>query len=168
MMWLWIIGVIVVVFGFVVFRGAPYLPSQRRLIRQAFTRLYPLGSGDVLIDIGSGDGIVLREAAKLGARAVGYELNPLLVFISRWLSRHFKQVSIRLADAWTTPLPDDTTVMYIFGVTRDAKRVVNVAQREANRLKRSLYVISYGIVLPGMKADKQDGAYYLYTFYCLQ
>ncbi len=100
MWWLWLLGGLVVVFGIVVFRGAPYVPSQRRQLAIAFDELYPLGHTDMLVDIGSGDGIVLREATRRGAKAVGYELNPILVIISKLLSRNDVRVRVELADFW--------------------------------------------------------------------
>ena len=90
-----IVCIVVLLFGFVVFRGAPYVPSKRRDIKRAFEELYPLDDSDTLVDIGSGDGVVLRMAAKRGAHAVGYELNPILVLVSRWLSRKYTTVTIR-------------------------------------------------------------------------
>ena len=77
------IAAVVLLFGFVAFTGAPYVPSRRRDLQKAFDELYRLKKTDVLVDIGSGDGIVLREASRRGARAIGYELQPLLVLISR-------------------------------------------------------------------------------------
>lgn len=168
MIWGWIVGVVVLLFGLIVFRGAPYVPSQKRYVRQAFDELYPLDGKDVLVDVGSGDGIVLRLAAERGARAIGYELNPLLVVISRWLSRYDGRVSVRLVDFWLTPLPDTTTVVYAFTATLYIKKMINKMQNEANRLQHPLRYISYGNVLTGLEADATLGAYHLYTFYPLQ
>lgn len=163
----WLVTIIVLSLGWVVFRGAPYVPSQNRYIKRAFTQLYPLSSKDVLVDVGSGDGVVLRRAAFYGAHAIGYELNPLLVVISRFLSRSYGLVSIELADFWTTELPIDTTVVYAFLVTRDVKKMIAKMQTEATRLNRSLYFISYGNVLPSMMAEKTLDAYGLYCFHPL-
>ena len=168
MIWGWIVGVAILLFGLIVFRGAPYVPSQKRYVRQAFDELYPLGIKDVLVDVGSGDGIVLRLAAERGAQAIGYELNPLLVIISRWLSRYDDCISVRLVDFWLTPLPETTTVVYAFTATPYIKKMINKMQNEANRLQRPLRYISYGNVLTGLEADATLGAYYLYTFYPLQ
>ena len=71
---------IVILVGFSAFTGAPYVPSHRRDVARAFRELYSLDANDVLVDIGSGDGVVLRQASQRGARAVGYEIHPLLVF----------------------------------------------------------------------------------------
>lgn len=168
MTWLWVVGVIIVLFGFVVFRGAPYVPSQKRYIRQAFKELYPLSPNDTLVDVGSGDGVVLRIASECGARAIGYELNPILVLISRFISRNDNKVSVRLADFWFTSLPDTTTVVYAFSVTRDAKKMAKKMQSETNRLQRTLHFISFGNTLTGLESDATLGAYNLYTFYPLQ
>lgn len=168
MIWVYVIGGFVILFGAVVLRGAPYVPSQKRYIIQALTELYPLDSNDVLVDIGSGDGIVLRQAAKQGARAIGYELNPILVIISRFLCRHQPLVSVRLADFWLTPLPDDTTVVYLFGVARDKKKTIKKLQSETNRLDHELQLICYGDMLGTQTAVKAVGGYLLYAFTPLQ
>jgi len=168
MIWGWIVGIVILLFGLIAFRGAPYVPSQKRYVRQAFDELYPLGVKDVLVDAGSGDGIVLRLAAERGARAIGYELNPLLVAVSRYLSRHDKNVAVKLVDFWLMPLPNETTVVYAFTATLYVKKMINKMQDEANRLQRPLRYISYGNVLTGLEADATLGAYYLYTFYPLQ
>jgi hypothetical protein len=160
----WILVGIVLLFGFVVFRGAPYVPSRKRYIREAFTDLYQLSHEDTLIDVGSGDGIVLRQAADFGARAIGYELNPALVLISRLISRGHKGVEVHLADFWVTQLPPTTTVVYAFMVTRDIKKFVRKMQNEATRLQRPLALILYGNEIPSMEPKIERGAYRLYAF----
>ena len=85
MIWFWIFFALFMIFSLVVFRGSPYVPSQKKYIFEAFTKLYKISKNDLLIDIGSGDGIVLRQAARLGAKAIGFEINPILVLISKIL-----------------------------------------------------------------------------------
>ncbi len=169
MLWiLWLVMAIILVFGFVVFKGAPYVPSKKRELTDAFETLYPLGEGDVLVDIGSGDGIVLREAAKHGARAIGYELNPVLVGISRWLSRREPRIKVHFADFWKVALPLETTVVYVFGESRDIAKMAGKVAREADRLAKPLTLISYGFAVPGKTPAKKAGAYFLYTYTPLQ
>jgi hypothetical protein len=169
MSWLfWTVGVIIFIFGVVVFRGAPYVPSHRRQVERALDELYRLQHKDLLIDVGSGDGVVLRQAAKRGARAIGYELNPILVIISRWLSRKDKKVSVHLADFWNVALPGDTTVVYGFLVTRDIDKMARKLQHEANRLGRQIHFISYGAKIKDRPAIRQIGAHHLYLFSPLQ
>lgn len=160
---------IILIFGIVVFRGAPYVPSHRRFVRQAFTKkLYEVTTNDVLLDVGSGDGIVLRQAAARGARAIGYEINPILVAISRILSWKNKRIETRLSDFWRTTFPDDTTVVYAFAVTRDMPKLNKKMQSESNRLRRRIWLITYGADLPGKKPMKVLQAHTLYAFEPLQ
>jgi len=158
----WIAAVVIVVFGFVVFRGAPYVPSHKKQVEGAFEELYGLGPDDVLVDIGSGDGIILRAAARRGAKAIGYELNPVLVWASRFFSRGNKNIEIHLADFWRVSLPAETTVVYAFAVTRDITKMAEKLQSEATRLKKPLYFISYGNDIPGHTPVKVVRAHFLY------
>lgn len=168
MAWFFVIWIVVLVFGLVVFRGAPYVPSKRRDIERAFTELYELNDKDVLVDVGSGDGVVLRTASRLGAKAVGFELNPILVILSRIFSRRDSNIKVKLADFWITPLPANTTIVYGFLVTRDVKKMIRKMKTEVTRLNRPIRYISYGSSLTGMKHDKSLGANKLYTFFPLQ
>jgi len=167
MWWLWPLLIVVGLFGFVVFRGAPYVPSRKRELAVAFEQLYQLDSSDVLVDIGSGDGIVLREAARRGARAIGYELNPVLVMISRLLSRGSTLIATHLADFWMVRLPAETTVVYVFGESRDITKMAKKVEQEAIRLGKDLSFISYGFSIPNKTPVKKVGAYYLYKFVAL-
>lgn len=168
MIWFWLLFVVIMIFGFVVFRGAPYVPSRKRELTKAFDELYALGEHDVLVDIGSGDGIVLREAAKRRARAIGYELNPILVLISRFLSRRQPLIETYLADFWFVQLPAETTVVYVFGESRDITKMASKVADEARRLNKPLAFISYGFAVPNVTHIKKVGAYYLYQFNSLQ
>ena len=169
MIWLgFILLAVVLVFGLVVFRGAPYVPSSKKYIQQALTELYPLNSTDLLVDIGSGDGVVLRQASKLGAQAIGYEINPILVYISYFLSRKDKNVTVKLADFWMTNFPPNTTVVYVFSVTRDMDKIAKRIQTETDRLGKKINLIVYGGQIKDMKSIKSVGAYCLYEFHSLQ
>lgn len=159
-----ILACIVLLFGFVVFFGAPYLPSKRGDLKRAFSKLRPVTKHDVVVDIGSGDGIVLREAARRGAKAIGYELNPALVLIARLLSFGNKRVEVHVANAWKVQLPSDVTLVYAFVVERDEAKLANLVQRECNRLGRPLQLVSYGYSLKTKKPDTSLAPHDLYTF----
>ena len=167
-MWLVIFALVVVGIGFVAFTGAPYVPSKKRDIERAFTELYALGSQDVLVDIGSGDGIVLRLASSKGAHAIGYELHPLLVWISKFLSRNDDNVMILLANFWNVDIPANTTVVYTFGDARDIKKMYDKVASEATRINHALKFISYGFEVPGISPEKTVGAHHLYSVQPLQ
>ena len=166
MIWLIICAVIVLV-GFVAFFGAPYVPSQKKYIRRAFDH-FGISPSDTVVDIGSGDGVVLRVAATYGALAVGYEIHPVLVVISRMLSRRNPRITTRLTNAWHAALPDSTTFVYAFSVSRDEEKLTKLVQREANRLGRPLKLLCLGSPFGARTADETFEAYYLYIFQPLQ
>ena len=163
-----VIGGIVALFFLVVLRGAPYLPSRRKDVALAFDELYPLGSTDTLIDIGSGDGVVLRQAAARGARAIGFEINPILVILSRLLSLRRPGVQTKWRDFWLTPLPPETTVVYVFGESRDIVKMAARVQSEANRLHKTIWLISYAFDIPGLQPTRSFHAHFLYEMSPLQ
>lgn len=156
-----------VFFGLVVCIGAPYVPSHKKDVKRAFD-YFGLSSTDTLIDIGSGDGIVLRIASRYGAKAVGYEINPILVVISRMLSRRDAGVAILLQNAWLARLPESTTMVYAFAVNRDEGKLMSLLQREANRLHTPLKLLCYGSPFTRMTATDSFEAYHLYIFQPLQ
>lgn len=61
---------------------APFVPTREEIVERALTEIH-LEPTDVLCDLGSGDGRFVMSAARRGARAVGVELDPKLVEISR-------------------------------------------------------------------------------------
>ena len=158
----WILIGLVLLFGFVVFFGSPYVRTLRSDRKRVFDELYELNSDDLVVDLGSGDGVVLREVSARGARAYGIELNPVLVMISRFLSRRDTRVQTVVGNLRTTPFPDETTVVYVFGNTTHTEAISRVIQREATRLDRELNVLSYGAAIPGLKVVNKKGAYTLF------
>lgn len=160
----WSVAGVILVFGWVVIRGAPYVPSHRRFVRQSFKELYPVSSTDTLVDLGSGDGVVLREASACGAQAIGCEINPLLVLMTRLLSWGDRRVTVKTADYWRVDLPKETTIVYIFAVTRDIKKVEKHMQRWADTCQHDLYLMTYGTKLKGKKPIRELNAHALYVF----
>lgn len=142
--------------------GSPYVPSRSRDLKQALQTLHPLSKRDVLVDLGSGDGIVLRLAAKQGARAHGIELNPFLVFISKILCRNNPRISIAFGDLRSMKLPAEVTVVYTFPNTKDVTALSRKLLSESVRLKRDFYLISYGSPFPDLMLEKKGGAHLLY------
>lgn len=158
-----LVGAVIAVFLLTALIGAPYVPTRRRESREAFTKLRPLKHTDVVLDIGSGDGAVLSEVCAQGAGAVGYEINPILVALARWrLRKYGDQCRIVVRDFWRTPFPDDTTVVYTFGDSRDIRKMYAKVASEAARLGRPLDFVSYAFEVAGEKPIKTHRAHHLY------
>lgn len=169
MIWLLVpAGLIVMTFLLTVLFGAPYVPSQRRDVSLSFDNLYAVGPGDTLVDIGSGDGVVLREAARRGARAIGYEINPILAVVSRLLSRQQLGVEVRAANYMRSDLPPDTTIVYLFGESYHIAQVSRWIAGQVTKLQRPIYVMSYGFTMPGHTPVRQHRAHRLYLIEPLQ
>ena len=62
---------------------APFDPTPRDVVERMLN-LASVKSGDILYDLGAGDGrVVITAAKKFGIRAVGYEIDPGLVKLAR-------------------------------------------------------------------------------------
>ena len=157
-----IIGCIVLLFGAVVFRGAPYVPTLRRSVQHALD-LLDLNKDDLLVDLGSGDGVVLKAAASRGWRALGYEINPLLCAVARL--RCLPQrglVSVRWRDFWLAELPHDAKAVFVFLAGPHMPHLARkLSQIMANR-SEPLKVMSYGFAIPGYLPKKMSNGLYLY------
>jgi 16S rRNA A1518/A1519 N6-dimethyltransferase RsmA/KsgA/DIM1 with predicted DNA glycosylase/AP lyase activity len=155
----------ILIFAFVVVFGAPFVPTRARWAATALD-LAKIGPIDTVVDLGSGNGIVLHLAAQRGARVVGYELNPLLVLWSRLrLLKYGKRARVQLANFWMVDLPNDTTVVYVFAVERDERKLIRYLEDQASKVRaKKLKVISFGLPLSGKKSLGQAQGANLYKF----
>jgi hypothetical protein len=154
-----ILGSIAACFGLVVLFGAPYVPSLKPHMRAAFD-LLSLEKGDLLLELGAGDGRVMLVALKRGYRVVGYELNPILALIA-WLRtrRYGKRARVVWGDAFRVSWPDDTKAVYLFGV----KRLVSKVDQRLRNNPGSKFV-TVGFEVPERRADATKGAVHLYVY----
>ncbi len=158
----WIGIVVVAVFAGTALTGAPFVPSRRKELEIIFKELYKLGKKDLLVDLGSGDGKVLKAASDFGAQALGIELNPFLVIFSKIRFISNPRVKTKLRDFFRSDLPSETTVVYVFGDGRDMKRIAKKVEKQAHKIGRPIYLISHAFEIPGHKVQKKVRAYLLY------
>jgi hypothetical protein len=151
---------IVLPFGIGAVLGAPYVPILHR-DSERILKLSGLKPGQTLVDLGSGDGRLMRAAAAQGIRCIGYEINPYLVWISRLVCwRYRKLVTIHTANIWHTKIPR-ADVIYIFGLDRYME---NLEQKFTAELSRPTKVISYIFRLPSKAPVHQTHNTYTYEF----
>ncbi|KAM6089291.1 ATP synthase subunit C lysine N-methyltransferase isoform 3-T3 [Chlamydotis macqueenii] len=82
----------------------PFVPATSAQIQNVL-KMLEKRSGS-LVDIGSGDGRIVIAAAKRGFNAVGYELNPWLVWYSRyraWRDGVHQNTRFYISDLWKMP-----------------------------------------------------------------
>jgi SAM-dependent methyltransferase len=91
----------------------PYEPTPPDVVR-AMLELGEVGPGDVVYDLGCGDGRIVVEAAKLGARGVGVDLDPQRIHEARANARAAgveAAVELRVGDLFATDVRPATVVM---------------------------------------------------------
>jgi hypothetical protein len=138
--------------------GAPYVPILKR-DSTALLELSGLTKGQTLVDLGSGDGRLLRAAASHGIRGIGYEINPVMYLISLLVCfRYRKLVSLHLANLWQIRLPD-ADVIYFFLMPKFMARLDKKLSRE---LAHKTVVISYAFQLPNRKPIRQTMNTFVY------
>jgi precorrin-6B methylase 2 len=156
-----ILFILLMMFQFVVlFLGAPYLPTRRKQ-RETALDLLNLKTGQTLIDLGSGDGAMLLSAAKRGINAVGYEINPFLVLITRFRARRFKgQVKVIRGNFWNKQWPQAEGV-FVFLTERYMERLNENMQ---SQFKKPVKLITYGFSMQGKKPEATKSACFLYRY----
>jgi SAM-dependent methyltransferase len=157
--WL-ILGLLFLLFGMLPIKGAPYLPSLQAH-RQAAFDLLDLKAGQTVYDLGSGDGRFLKEAARRGYRAVGYELNPFMFLIS-WLitRRHRKLVKVYLSSFWKADIAKADAV-YVFLYGRYMSELDEMLSKHG---KKGLKLASHTFKIPGKKIAAQKHGVFLYKY----
>ena len=93
--------------------GVRYEPSPPAVV-QAMTDLAAVKAGDVVYDLGCGDGRIVIAAAKLGARAVCVDIDPLRITDAQENARAAgvaERIQFRNEDLFAVDLRDATVVM---------------------------------------------------------
>lgn len=152
---------LILLFGFVIFFGAPYLPTLR-VQKEAALDLLDLEPGQTLTELGSGDGTMLIAAAERGLKAVGYELNPLLVIVSYIRTyKYRKYVRIVWGNYWVHTWPR-TDGIYVFLLDRfmeklDKKIVQNYPEQK-------IKLASHAFKIPDREFVAEKKGVYLYEY----
>jgi SAM-dependent methyltransferase len=146
--------------GYVLLFGAPYLPSLRPHISAAFD-LLSLQKGQTVYDLGCGDGRFVKEAAKRGYRAVGFELNPFM-FAYAWLTtrRYGRRAEIHFANYWKSDI-SQADAIFVFLLTKYMSKLDQKIKQEG---KAGLKLASHTFKIPGKKIAKQEYGVYLYKY----
>jgi hypothetical protein len=156
MIW-WLAG-LAVLMGLGLILGAPYVPTHKKQVSQA-VRMLGLRPGQLMVELGAGDGRIALAAAKKGIKVEAFEINPLL-FLLAWLrTRRYRHlVRVRLADFKSSSWPPDTKALYVFG----NKFILNYLAVRLQRWPRPIRLVSYGFELPGHEPVKQTDGLWAY------
>jgi hypothetical protein len=159
----WLVLVLVVfaiLFGCVVFVGPPYLPTMRKQTDAALD-LLDLKPGQTMLELGSGDGRVMLAAAKRGWKAVGIELNPLLVLFSVLVTwRYRKQVRVIWGSYWDKPWPRSDAI-FTFML---AKYMGRLDSRIEKWRPGPIRLASFAFQIPNRQPLREAAGVYLYEY----
>ena len=148
-------------------KGAPFVPTEPKTVEKML-RLAQVKKGDVLYDLGSGDGRIVTAAALMGANAYGVEIDPLKTFYSHFMLLLFglnKYAKIIRGDFYKVDL-SKANVVTLFLLPETNQKLKDKLQKE---LRTGSRIVSYAFKFDGWKPSKklfnQDSAFgpiYLY------
>lgn len=152
----------IVLFGFVVWVGPPYLPTMRLQIDTSLD-LLDLQPGQTLLELGSGDGRVARAAAQRGLNVVGIEINPLLVLYSKLITwRYRRQVRIIWGNIWTRQWPAEVDGIYTFllekFMTKLDKKIIQTYSH------KNIKLVSFAFAIPDKEPVTAKNGVLLYEY----
>jgi len=131
----------------------PFVPTPQEVV-EAMLELGQVRKGEVVYDLGSGDGrIVITAAKKYGARAVGFEIDPDLIKQSRDAIRkegleHLAE--IREQDILTVDVAPATVVtLYLLPDVN-----LQIRPNLLNQLKPGSRVVSHAFSMGDWKPEK--------------
>lgn len=157
---LWIVIFLLAAFALAAIVGAPYVPLLRAQIKPMLDAL-DLKPGQSLIDLGCGDGRLLKAAAKQGIKGIGYEINPWLYLVAQINCFKYRRiVRVHLANYWQADLPPaDAVFVFLIG------RYMGKLDRYLSaRLKRPTRVVSYVFEIPERKAKVRGSNFFVYQY----
>jgi SAM-dependent methyltransferase len=145
-------------------RGAPWVPTSMRTVRKMLT-LAEVGPGDVVYDLGCGDGRTIVTAAKrYGARAVGVEIDP---FRYAWCQLLITLLGLRdrvqvvYGDFFSQDL-SDASVVTCYLLQKTNNKLEEKLKRE---LASGTRVVSNTFTFSGLAKVRKDGEVRLYLLY---
>jgi len=146
---------------------APWIPSNRAMVRQALRYISP-NSNMTFADLGAGDGrIAILANKEFGMKAYGFEISlfPYALSRIRTLWHTNSQVRIERRDLFTVPL-EKFDVIYIYGLPDQLNR--KLAPKLAREVRSGARVISYNFSLknkkPAMTYRNRWRTIYIYNF----
>lgn len=142
---------------------APYVPTKMGHIRKIL-KLAGVKKGKKFYELGSGDGRVVIEAAKLKADSMGIEQSWLRVLYSRYkaakLASHFRcgNATFKHGDIFKRSY-QDADILYIYLLPKGVKRLEDKLKKE---LKKGTIVITQTYHFPTWKPIKKIDNFQIY------
>jgi len=142
--------------------GAPFVPSTNPVSKSMVQRA-GIKKGMKIYDLGSGNGKLLMLAAKYGATAIGYEINPFLVITSNlrsMFSPYRRNIHTYWKNFWKADIHDaDVVFVYLLPWKMDV-----LEKKLVHDCRRGCIIISNSFIFPNLNLIKKDETNHVFTF----
>lgn len=138
---------------------APYVPTKMEAIRKIL-KLAGVMKGKKFYELGSGDGRVVIEAAKLKAEAVGIEQSWIRVIYSRYKAAKLKLQNAKFYHGNIFKKSyEDADIIYIYLLHKGVNKLESKLKKE---LKKGSIVITQTYHFPNWRPYKKIEDFWLY------
>lgn len=144
--------------------GGPWVPSSMEMVKRMM-EIAEVGPGDVVYDLGCGDGrMILAAAMRYQAHAVGIEIDPLRYLWCQFLITLLgqrKRIRIIFGNFFSKDLSEADAVMCY--LMPDA--LVKLEKKLKHELRPGTRVVSNRFTFPTLDKVREDGDVMLYLVY---
>ena len=139
---------------------SPFVPTSKKTVGEMLAEIDAI-EGKTVLDLGSGTGDIILAAARKGARAIGVEINPFLVWITRWRIRRARlsdRATVIRGDFFKMPLPraDVVTLYLMSGPT------AKLRPKMIEELPSHAVIISNSFRVEGWTPQKENNGVLVY------
>ena len=155
---------VIILFLFLLFDAfldLPYVATQRHKI-EVIMKFAQVKKGETVVDLGSGDGRLLFACAKKGARAIGYEINPLLIFLTLLhakLKGYSDNIVVIRKNLWKADLKV-ADVVFIYGKRKTMPKFEDFVYKNA---KKGTRLVVNTNPFPNKNPQKEKDKIFLYV-----
>ncbi len=153
-------GIFILYTVYAMYSAAPFVPMSTQTVERVI-RLAAPREGQILMDLGSGDGRVLFRAARIpGIRCIGIEINPLLYWwsMATMKMRQIQNVRIYRKNLWQVDL-SEVDILTVFFIP---PKMGMLKEKVVREMKPGSRVVSYGYRFPDWEYVKEDKKAYVY------
>ena len=143
--------------------GAPWLPTPKSKVRKML-EFAQVKEGDVVYDLGSGDGrIIIMAAKEFGATSVGIEADPIRQRYSKLMIRRHKltdKVRALRGNFFNFNIGEASVVTLYLGVSSNNK----LREKMSQELKSGTRIVSHHFLLKDWDIVERDEEADLYLY----
>lgn len=143
------------------FLELPYVATTDKRI-ETIIKFAQIKKNQTVVDLGSGDGRLLVKSAQLGAIAIGYEINPLLILFTKlraFLRGLSQSVIVNNKSLWNADLKV-ADVIFVYALKKSMKKFEDFVFSNS---KPGTRIVTNTNPFPGKKPQKEENGIFLYV-----